>query len=515
MAESTLSECVHKHARERPEATAYIFGHQHMSWYKYDAIAMQLTWLLRQQPFRRGDRVALLVPDGFELHVALLALERAGLVAMAIGPRAGAKEVEHLIKVSGAKGLVSLEKHNKQPVSIFAQGLETHIVLDRLLDGSVQVNSVSIELPMPSAELWKLATAQQFSAEELFLLNSTSGTTGMPKCVAHTSHRWFYYHQLVLQTASFNADDVFMSCISGTFGFGLWTSRFTPTILGAPCVIAGKFSADDVIESIHREKVTVLAAVSTQFIMMLNSSKMDSAHLESLRLLYTGGEAVPHSKSLQFEQQSGAKVLQFYGSNETGALSATTVDDSQDQRLRTAGRALLDMSVRLYDEKGQDVTVEGFGRAACRGKACSLGYFNDEKAQKALFTPDGWMLTGDLVRIDDTGYLHVEGRASDFIIRGGKNISAIAVEEALLSHPNIKVAAAIGYKDEIFGERVCAIVELKDPEKPLELKELQQYLLAHGYSVEYLPEILHSIDIMPVSSGGKIAKGELRKCFGG
>ncbi len=130
-------------------------------------------------------------------------------------------------------------------------------------------------------------------------------------------------------------------------------------------------------------------------------------------------------------------MLQFYGSNETGALSYTTSADTRQHRLRTAGRVIEDMQVRLFEpDTGADVTGRpGRGQPGCLGPALALGYWGDEAANRQLFTADGWMLMGDIVEIDDDGYLTVVGRTSDFIIRGGKNISAPAVEEEVGTHP--------------------------------------------------------------------------------
>jgi len=205
----------------------------------------------------------------------------------------------------------------------------------------------------------------------------------------------------------------------------------------------------------------------------------------------------------------GARVLQFYGSNETGALSRTTLRDSREVRLRTAGRVIDAMQVRLFDDEGRDVTASGRGQPGCRGALCSAGYYGDEAANRELFTSDGWMLTGDVVEIDAHGVLRVVGRKADFIIRGGKNVSAAAVEEAVATHAAIALAAAVAMPDPVFGERVCIYAELK-PGHALELKELVAHLLARGVSVEYLPERLVVVDALPRSSGGKIAKGALR-----
>ena len=182
--------------------------------------------------------------------------------------------------------------------------------------------------------------------------------------------------------------------------------------------------------------------------------------LSSLRVVFTGGEALPYRPAAEFEELTGAKILQFYGSNETGMLSATTLNDSQQRRLRTGGRIVPEMSVRLFDGD-QDVTETGRGQPACRGPATSLGYLGGTDHDK-LFTRDGWMRMGDICEIDADGYLSVTGRTSDFILRGGKNISAAQVEDAVTTHPAIAVAAAVAMPDPVFGEKVCLYTELVD-----------------------------------------------------
>jgi acyl-CoA synthetase len=242
--------------------------------------------------------------------------------------------------------------------------------------------------------------------------------------------------------------------------------------------------------------------------MLMADRASRESDLSSLRVVFTGGEAVPYRPAAEFETLSGAKILQFYGSNETGILSATTLNDSQQHRLRTAGRIVPEMSVRLFDGE-QDVTEMGRGQPACRGPATSLGYLEGIDHDQ-LFTHDGWMRMGDICEIDGDGYLTVTGRTSDFIVRGGKNISAAQVEDAATNHPAVAVAAAVAMPDPIFGEKVCLYTELVDSQM-LDLPELVQYLLATGVSKELLPERLVVVEELPRSSGGKIAKGSLRE----
>ena len=157
----------------------------------------------------------------------------------------------------------------------------------------------------------------------------------------------------------------------------------------------------------------------------------------------------------------------------------------------------------------EDVTETGRGQPACRGPATSLGYLGGTDHDK-LFTRDGWMRMGDICEIDADGYLSVTGRTSDFILRGGKNISAAQVEDAVMTHPAIALAAAVAMPDPVFGEKVCALRRARG-RPTVELPELVEHLLALGVSKELLPERLIVVDELPRSSGAKVAKGQLRE----
>jgi acyl-CoA synthetase len=445
------------------------------------------------------------------VHVAFVGCEKAGLVVMGIGPRAGRGEMRHLLAKSGAAALVSRASARELDLrALFAElrdeglPLRAHVVVERQLEANEACYSGGT-VRLGDAEL----AGRRLGVEDLFLLNSTSGTTGLPKCVTHHQARWFHFHELAVESGELSASDVFLSALPAPFGFGLWTAHFTPTALGAPCVVLEKFTPEAALAAIARERVTVLAAVSTQFIMLLNSPAFERTDFSSLRVLYTGGEAVPYERALEWEQRTGSRVLQFYGSNETGALSRTTTRDPQEKRLTTAGRLIDAMRVRLCDEAGNDVTASGRGIPACRGPLTCRGYYDDPAANEKLYTRDGWMLTGDVGRIDEDGYLTIVGRTADFIIRGGKNVSGPAVEEAVASHPAVALAAAVAWPDPVFGERVCAYVELR-PGTSLTLADLTRHLEARGTTREWWPERLVVLDALPRASGGKVAKGELR-----
>jgi acyl-CoA synthetase len=515
-AEPALSQRIESLAAQRPDAPAFL-GEEEVSWRGYAERARRVAGVLVALGLAPGERVAVLLPDGPGVHVAFVGCELAGLVAVGIGPRAGAAEIRHLLALTGSAALVSRARQGELDLTALvaalrAEGLALrhHLVVAGELATGEPVLVDGAPAPAPDPERTAAALeARRLGPDDLFLLNSTSGTTGLPKCVTHDQRRWLYFHGLAVEAGELSPRDVFMSVLPAPFGFGIWTAHVTPVLLGAPTVLLARFTAEDALAAIARHRVSVLAAVSTQFIMLLNSPALAQADLSSLRVLFTGGEAVPEARAAEFEERTGAKVLQFYGSNETGALSRTTTRDPRGIRLGTAGRVIEGMQVRLYDEAGRDVTASGRGIPACRGPATSRGYYRDEAANRKLFTADGWMLTGDVATLDADGVLRVVGRVADFIIRGGKNISAPAVEEAVSAHPAVALAAAVPMPDEVFGERVCVYAELR-PGASLALAELVAFLRERGLSREWLPERLIVLDELPRASGGKLAKGALR-----
>lgn len=446
--------------------TAYITPSRRTSWTELDAMADAVAWSLRD--LEPGDRVGIHLPDDESVHAAFLGTERAGVVGVGIGARASQAEREHLLARTGALRLLT----------------------------SVPDAGGTID---PSRAL---------GTEELWLLNSTSGTTGMPKVVTQTQARWMTFYEHAVNCGNLGPDEAFMSVIPAPFGFGLWTSHVAPILSGRPCVVLPRFDVVEMIRLIEAEQVTVLMCVSTQFRMLLNHPASREHDLTSLKVMFTGGEMIPADRAREFEERTGAVVLSFFGSNETGALTATRHDDPADKRLTTVGRVLPGMQLRLYDEKG--TVVQGTGVPGGKGPLLCQGYWDDDAANAALYASDGFMLMGDVVSIDDEGYVSVVGRTSDIIIRGGKNISAVLVETHVDSHPAVDGVGIVPVPDEVFGERVCAVVTLR-PGASLTLEQLTAHLDTCGLGRESWPERLLIVDELPRSSGGKLAKGELKR----
>jgi acyl-CoA synthetase len=492
----TLSDAVRRHAEQTPEVPAYIDAPAAaLTWREFDYAADALAEQLRGLGVSHGDRVAVWHGDSAAIHVVYVAIERCGAVVVGIGARAGTREVTAILRASQPQFLIGDLQRGADAGRVAAE----YPVSTLVMGDALRLNAAA--RPQAAAE-------PRLGPDDVFLINSTSGTTGLPKCVVHTQNRWHYFHQKAVANGLLTAADVFLPVIPTPFGFGLWTSHTTPIYLGATTILLERFTTRAACEAIARHRPTVLCCVSTQLTMLMADPGCRDYDLSSLRVVFTGGEALPYQPAAEFEELTGARILQFYGSNETGILSATTLGDSRERRLRTGGRIVPEMEVRLFDGD-RDVTSSGRGQPACRGPATSLGYLGGTDHDK-LFTRDGWMRMGDICEIDADGYLRVTGRTSDFILRGGKNISASQVEDAVTTHSAIAVAAAVAMPDPVFGEKVCLYAELVDS-RTVDLPGLVEHLLALGVSKELLPERLIVVDELPRSSGGKVAKGRLRE----
>lgn len=462
-----------------PDAIAFHAPDATLTWREYDDLSSRLAASYVARGWHRGDRLAVMLTGGALTHVAYLAAQKAGLVTVGLGPRAGDAEVTHVLRHTGAVALATRREHRgRSGAEIAARAGVPHLDLD-------------LE---PSSEAGE---ERGLGPDELFFINSTSGTTGLPKCVGQTMNIRKYFGPLAHAAAGFGPDEVMASVLPAPYGFGLWSAHVVPALYGFPTVLSAEFDAGETLRLIERHRVTVLAAVTSQFVMLLNHPDLASTDLSSLRVLFTGGERVPYERAAEFERRTGCSVLQFYGSNEAGPISVTTVRDPRERRLRTSGRPVDGTEVRFSDD----------GQIAVRGPGCAPGYIDDEEANRRLFTDDGWMRTGDLGSLDPDGWLTLTGRAADFIIRGGHNVSAPAVEAAVGTHAAVAQVAVVGVRDDLLGERACAYVVARGP---LTLDDLRGHLAARGVSKQDWPEYLVVLPELPLGPGGKVDKGALR-----
>ncbi|WP_063126960.1 class I adenylate-forming enzyme family protein [Nocardia fusca] len=500
-----VGDLVRHWARTRADEPAYISLAGTTTWADYDRLADRVCAALLS--LGEIPAVAVYLPDTMEFHATLVGAYRAGILAVAVGARSGPAEVAHLMSASGSTVLVTARENRGVPVSDLSEELRARHTAPAHL---VIVDGLQVGTDGTVEHAGRPAPVREFSVDDVCLLNSTSGTTGRPKLVMQTQRRWSAFAAIACRNAQMDAREIVAAFVPAPFGFGLWTSHFLPALLGRPALVMHRFDPAVAIDLMAEYRATILACVSTQFRMMLQTPDRAVSRADALRIMFTGGEAVPYAEARRFEETTGALVLQFYGSNETGAASATTVHDDEETRLGTGGRLIEAMNVRILEGGTRGPGVRR-GQPAVRGPLMSPGYWNDDAANAELFTDDGWIRLGDIVEVDDSDRLRVVGRLADLIIRGGKNISALEVEDFIREHPAVEMVAAVGVPDPLFGERLCAAVTLVPGTDQLSLADLNAWLRAQGITREYLPERLRVLESMPLAPGGKIAKAQVEQ----
>ena len=237
--------------------------------------------------------------------------------------------------------------------------------------------------------------------------------------------------------------------------------------------------------------------------------RLGTVDLSSLRVVFTGGEPLPYAQAAEFEELTGATILQFYGSNETGMLSATTIADPLHRRLRTAGRIVPEMQVRLFDGDATSPNPVADNRLAAGLRSASATWAAPTTTSCSPRTAGcGWATSASWTPTATSAW---PGGPRTSSCAAARTSAPSQVEEVVATHPAVAVAAAVAMPDPVFGERVCVFVELKARRRARPAGARRAPARSQGVSKELLPERLEVLDELPRSSGGKVAKGELRE----
>jgi acyl-CoA synthetase len=517
-ANDLIPDYLDRNAARRPERLAYLEGERRYTWQECHRLVNRLAVALLELGLRKHDRVCIYLPDWIEAQLLYAALSKIGVITVTISIGQGASELDHMLERTEAVAIVTPTvwrgtdyAARVRSLRPSAPQLEHHVVVR----GEPEPDTLALDALMSSSREEgtvkdRLARCRP-GANEVFWMNFSSGTTGAPKCVLHTPNRWIYFSKLAIDGARMTDEDVVLALVPGHSGFGFWSSHVCPMLLGTRTLLQERFDAEEALKIIEREKVTFVSAVTTQFVKMLEVRDFAKYDLSSWRVLYTGGQDVPFEKVRELESKTGCTVLQFYGSIETGGISRTVLGETLEQRSRTVGRPIPEMQVKLFDpESGEEVTSKGqAGEVGCKGPTMGSGYYRDPEANAKLYNRAGWMLTCDIGSLGEDGYLRLVGRVKDIIIRGGQNISAAEVEDAIFGHPKVADVAVVAMPDPVFGEKSCAYVVAKAAQQ-VSLAELTTFLVERGMAKYKLPERLELIEELPLSPGGKVQKNLLR-----
>ena len=345
--------------------------------------------------------------------------------------------------------------------------------------------------------------------DDVIQLLYTSGTTGEPKGVLHTSNTLFANVRPYAERLGLTAEDIVFMASPLAHQTGFLYGLMMPVYLGASAVLQDVWDPLFAVRVASQEGPTFTMA-STPFLADLIEVAHDHRdELASLRIFVSAGAPIPEALVEKAGAAIGAQIVSAWGMTENGAVTVARPEDGFERAIHSDGVALPWMEVRVVDEHGRELPRGQEGDLQVRGASLFVGYLK----RPELYGVDaqGWFATGDLARMDDSGYIRITGRTKDVVIRGGENIPVVEIENLLYKHPAISAVALVGCPDDRLGERLCAYVTLHEGHPTLTLSELVRYLAEHKVAKNYLPEYLEVLEALPRTPSGKIQKFKLRE----
>ena len=484
--------------------------------------AKKLAVALGELGLRKSDRVATLAWNNHQHLEAYFGVPCAGLVLHTINPRLSADDLAYIIDHAEDR-LLLVDETMVGLLSGFGDRVELDRVFVLSADGSAPEGLESYE-DLISVAAEERFEYPDFDESDAAAMCYTSGTTGRPKGALY-SHRAICLHSMasaMTDMLGIRERDVVMPVVP-MFHVNAWGLPFTSTLVGAKQVLPGPhLDPESLLEDMSNEKVTITAGVPTIFLGILRKldEDPDFYDLSSVRDMVIGGSAAPEGMIRAFEERHGLRVLHAWGMTETTPLGtvctlSSLVDDApEDEQYKvraTQGLPGPFIEVRARGDEGfVPWDGESMGELEIRGPWVSGAYFNTEEGTDK-FTEDGWFKTGDIVTIDENGYVEIQDRTKDLIKSGGEWISSVALENGLMAHDAVAEAAVIAVPNERWGERPLGVVVLKEDAEATE-EELLSHL-ASSHPKWSLPDAIEFVDEIPHTATGKALKMALRERY--
>ncbi len=505
----TLGAVLQRHAAQRPDTPALIFEDQVLNYGALDRRADQVAGGLRAFGLAPGARIAVLAKNQPAFFELLFAAARAGYVLVPVNYRLAGPEVAYVVNDAQAT-LLFVD-------AAFAPLIETLLPQMPMLQQVVALDGGHAS--WLDYRSWRdAATSDQAPPAAdpgaVVLQMYTSGTTGHPKG-AQLSHGNFLtlLPGALREFGKWHADDVSLVCmplfhIAGA-GWGL-----VGLYLGIPNVLMREVDPAAILALIPRYRVTKTLFVPAVILFLLDAAAKQPVDFSSLDLVAYGASPIPLELLRRAIAVFGCGFVQLYGLTETtGAITVLPAEDHADptgERLKSCGRPMQGVDLRIVDGEGKPLPAGGIGEVICRTPQLMRGYWHLPEAN-AQAIRGGWFFTGDAGYLDADGYLYIYDRVKDMIVSGGENIYPAEVESALFGHPAVADVAVIGVPDRKWGEAVKAVV-VRRPGASVSEAEL----IAHarqqiaGYK---LPKSVDFVDALPRNPTGKLLKRELRKTY--
>ena len=488
--------------------------------------------------FGAGDRIGIWSTNNIEWLVLQIATARIGSILVNINPAYRLSELRYALKTSEVQAVVTIPAFRSSNYLGMLRELVPELdgqdpclrnaelpLLRRVIvyDPKQPENSI---VPTRAFTAWQellqvgegitgealIQECASLDADDPINIQYTSGTTGFPKAVVLTHHNILNNAYFAARIMNFTEDDRLCVPVPFYHCFGMVLSNLLCLTVGACIVIPSEhFDPLATLETISQERCTGIHGVPTMFVTELEHPRFGEFDLRSLRTgIMAGAPCPPELMRQVIEDMYCNKILIGYGQTEASPLThLTRPDDTFERRIETVGRNLPHQEVKVVDvETGKLVRYGETGEICFRGYHVMRGYYGNEGATAGALDTSGWLHSGDLGEMDESGYLRITGRLKDMIIRGGENIYPAEIEAYLFEHPKIAQIAVFGVPDKRLGEEVAAWVQLHAGQSMSadELKEYCRDEIAHFK----IPVIVRFVDEFPMTVTGKIKKFELR-----
>jgi len=454
----------------------------------------------------RGDIVTVQLPNWWEFVVTAFACSKIGAVMNPVMPILRERELVYILNFCKAKVFIVPKAYRGFDYAAMAQGMRgdlpdlQHVIV---VDGD---GPDSFERALLASDPGKLPPG--LAPDDMSVLMFTSGTTGEPKGVMHTSNSLIACCKALTGRFGLDSSDVLLVASPVGHMTGYAAIVLLSVYLGGTMILQDVWEPKHGVGLMASEGVTYTAA-STPFLSdICEVVKAGAPQPKSLRSFLCGGAPIPSVLIERAANELGLKVCSLWGMTEI--LSGTLTEPSRagEKSATTDGRAQDGMEVRIVDLDGKPVPAGQSGRLLVRGAQMFKGYYKRPELQ--TFDSEGWFDSGDLAYMDEDGYIRISGRVKDILIRGGENVPVVEVENLLYKHPAVAAVALVGFPDARLGERGCAFI-VPRPGSTIDLAAVQAYLSDCKMAKQFWPERVEAIADLPRTASGKIQKFKLKE----
>lgn len=463
-------------ARANPERTAIICSGREYSYAEVNARSNQICALLAARGVRPGDAVAYFLPNCAALIEIYYAIQKLGAVAVPVNARSIAPELEYFLRTSDASVLLFCGRFAETVAAVRdnVPGLRAAFCVDAAADGAEDLCALLDQFSDAEPEPFR-------DPEALSRIQFTGGSTGAPKAAERTHRADLTEFEGVYGSNGMFADEakvVLIQCPLEHHGGHSWFG--SALALGATLVLCSSFDPAQILGSIQRYRVSyIILLPPTTYLRLMSHPQLGEYDLSSVRLVQSSaGGTSPEIVADIYRTFPNAIMNYGWGQTESGLGCSLVLTRemalNREPRIRSIGRPMPLMEMRIVDEAGRPVPDGVIGECACRSAAVMRGYHGQPGLTAAGFTADGWWRTGDLMLRDCDGYFYLAGRKRELIKSGGENVFVSEVESVVREHPAVLDAMVYGEADPVLDEAVAAVVELR-PGASLTLADLQSF----------------------------------------